>query len=84
MIIKVLGSGCANCHKLEALAVQAVEELGLDAQIVKVTDYPTIMGYGVMSTPALVIDEKLALAGRVPAYAEVLTMLRRAVTDGSI
>jgi len=82
MIIKVLGSGCANCHKLEALAVQAVEELGLDAQIVKVTDYPAIMGYGVMSTPALVIDEKLVLAGRVPSYEEVVTMLRRSSTEG--
>jgi small redox-active disulfide protein 2 len=77
MIIKVLGSGCANCHKLEALAVQAVGELGIDAEIVKVTDYPEIMAYGVMSTPALVVDEKLVLAGRVPSYDEVRTILTR-------
>jgi small redox-active disulfide protein 2 len=77
MIIKVLGSGCANCQKLEALANKAVAELGLDAQILKVTDYPEIMAYGVMSTPALVIDEKLVLAGRVPSYDEVVTLLKR-------
>lgn len=79
MIIKVLGSGCANCHKLESLAVRAVEELGLDAEIVKVTDYPEIMSFGVMSTPALVVDGKVVLAGRVPSYDEVRTMLARTV-----
>ena len=77
MVIKVLGSGCANCQKLEALATKAVGELGLDAQILKVTDYPEIMAYGVMSTPALVIDEKLVLAGRVPSYDEVVVLLKR-------
>jgi len=77
MVIKVLGSGCANCQKLEALANKAVVELGLDAQILKVTDYPEIMAYGVMSTPALVVDEKLVLAGRVPSYDEVVTLLKR-------
>jgi small redox-active disulfide protein 2 len=78
MIIKVLGSGCANCHKLEGLAAKAVAELGLDAQVVKVTDIQAIMAYGVMSTPALVVDEELKLAGRVPSYDEVVTVLRRA------
>ena len=77
MVIKVLGSGCANCQKLEALANKAVVELGLDAQILKVTDYSEIMAYGVMSTPALVVDEKLVLAGRVPSYDEVVTLLKR-------
>jgi len=77
MVIKVLGSGCANCQKLEALATRAIGELGIDAQILKVTDYPEIMAYGVMSTPALVIDEKLVLAGRVPSYDEVVTLLKR-------
>jgi len=77
MVIKVLGSGCMNCQKLEALARRASEELGLDAEIVKVTEYPEIMAYGVMSTPGLVIDEKLALAGRVPSYDEVVSILAR-------
>jgi small redox-active disulfide protein 2 len=78
MIIKVLGSGCANCQKLEGLAAKAVAELSLDAEVVKVTDIQAIMAYGVMSTPALVVDEELKLAGRVPSYDEVVTVLQRA------
>lgn len=77
MIVKVLGSGCANCKKLEDLAAKAVADLGIDAEIVKVTDIGEIMGYGVMSTPALVVDEQLRLAGRVPSYDEVVTILQR-------
>jgi small redox-active disulfide protein 2 len=77
MIIKVLGSGCMNCQKLEALATRAIGELGIDAQVLKVTEYPDIMRYGVMSTPALVIDEQLVLAGRVPSYDEVVTFIKR-------
>lgn len=77
MVIKVLGSGCSNCAKLEALAVRAAEELGLDADIVHVTDIADIMAYGVMSTPALVVDEQLRLAGRVPSLDEVVTILQR-------
>jgi len=75
MVIKILGSGCANCQKLEGLAKKAVGELGLDAEIVKVTEYPDIMAYGVMSTPALVVDEELKLAGRVPSYEDVKRIL---------
>jgi len=77
MVIKVLGSGCANCQRLEALASRAVDELGIDAQVLKVTDIKDIMGYGVMSTPGLVVDEKLVLAGRVPSYSEVVALLSR-------
>lgn len=78
MVIKVLGTGCANCRKLEALATRAVDELGLDAEVVKVTDMKDIMAYGVMSTPALVIDEELKLAGRVPAYEQLVDLIARA------
>ena len=78
MIVKVLGSGCANCHKLEDLVRKAVEENDIDAEIVEVTDMPQIMAYGVMSTPALVIDEELKLAGRVPSYDDVVALLKRA------
>lgn len=80
MIIKVLGSGCASCHKLEELAAKAVADLGIDAEIVKVTDIAEIMGYGVMSTPALVIDEELKVAGRVPSYDDVVTILRKSAS----
>ncbi len=78
MVIKVLGSGCANCRKLEDLARQAVEQLGLDAEVVEVQDIAEIMAYGVMSTPALVVDEQLKLAGRVPSLDEVVRVLERA------
>ena len=75
MIIKVLGPGCNNCKKLEGLARQAIDALGLDATIEKITDYPTIVGYGVMSTPALVVDEKLVLSGRVPTAGHLRELL---------
>jgi small redox-active disulfide protein 2 len=77
MIIKVLGGGCENCQKLKAHAQKAVEELGLDAQIQAVTDFAEIMKYGVMSTPALVVDEKVISAGKVPAYSQVVNWLRQ-------
>lgn len=63
MIIKILGTGCAKCKKLEANAIKAVE--GMEAEIQKVTDINEIMDYGVMMTPALVIDEKVVSAGKV-------------------
>jgi small redox-active disulfide protein 2 len=75
MIIKVLGPGCHNCKTLERVTRQAIAELGLDATIEKVEDYPTIVGYGVLSTPALVVDEKVVLSGRVPRTAEVRQLL---------
>ncbi|MEK6265106.1 MAG: thioredoxin family protein [Clostridium sp.] len=71
MIIKVLGSGCASCKKLEANTKQAVEELGIDATIEKVEDFKKIMAYGVMKTPALVVDEKVKIMGRVPTTEEI-------------
>jgi small redox-active disulfide protein 2 len=75
VIIKVLGSGCANCVNLEKATRQAIADLGIDATIEKVTDYPTILGYGVMSTPGLVVDEKVVLAGRVPNAAQIRDLL---------
>lgn len=71
MIIKVLGSGCANCKKLEENTRKAVEELGIDATIEKVTDFKKIMAYGVMKTPALVVDEKVKIMGRVASAEEI-------------
>lgn len=75
MIIKVLGPGCRNCQNLERATRQAVEGLGLTATIEKVTDYRTIVGYGVMATPALVVDEKLLVTGRVPTPGEIRDLL---------
>ena len=75
MIIKILGSGCANCVNLERVTREAVADLGIDAQFEKVTNYPAIVGYGVMTTPGLVVDEKVVLAGRVPTTAQVRELL---------
>jgi len=75
MIIKVLGPGCTNCKNLERVTREAVDALGLDATIEKVEDYAAIMGYGVMSTPALVVDEQVLVSGRVPKAAEVRELL---------
>ncbi len=73
--IKVLGPGCANCKRLEQIARQEVENLGLTAEIEKVTDYGQMMAYGVMSTPGLVIDEKVVSYGRIPTNEEVTNWL---------
>ena len=81
LTIKVLGSGCANCKKLEAATRQAISNLGIEAEIVHVTEYPEIMKYNIMSTPGLVINEKLVSAGRVPNEAEVTTFLTTALTE---
>lgn len=80
MIIKILGSGCPNCQKTKALANQVVEELNLDAQVEAVTDLAAIMGYGVVSTPAIVIDEKLVGSGGVPSHQQMVDLLQQAST----
>ncbi|MDD3803388.1 MAG: thioredoxin family protein [bacterium] len=65
MKIEILGTGCPKCKKLEENAKKAVEELKIDAEIVKITDIKEIMKYKVMMTPALVVDGKVVLSGRV-------------------
>ncbi len=75
MNVKVLGSGCAKCRKLEALVKEVVQENGLDAVVEKVTDVADIIGYGVMTTPALVVDEKVVVSGSVPSKAKLKELL---------
>lgn len=76
--IKVLGSGCANCKRLEQMVQTAIGELSAQAEVQKVTEYPEIMKYLVMSTPGLVIDEKLVSSGRIPAMAEIKDWIGKA------
>jgi small redox-active disulfide protein 2 len=71
MVIKILGTGCAKCHQLEENTRKAVADLGIDATIEKVEDMKDIVKYGVMRTPALVVDEKIKVMGRVPSSEEI-------------
>lgn len=75
MEIKILGSGCKKCISLTENTKSAVEELGLDANISKVTDFADISAYGVMSTPALVVDEKVVSFGKVLKPKEIKNLL---------
>jgi small redox-active disulfide protein 2 len=75
MDIKVLGPGCANCLTLESRTREALTRLGKDATIEKVTDTATIVGYGILSTPALVIDDTVVVAGRVPTVRQLTGLL---------
>lgn len=76
MKIKILGPGCANCQRLEERTKEAVEALGLDVNLEKVTDAAEIASYGIMRTPGLVIDDMVVVAGRVPSTREISDLLR--------
>jgi small redox-active disulfide protein 2 len=80
MLVKVLGPGCKNCIALEKATHEAIDRLGLDATVEKVTDYAAIAGYGVVATPALVVDDQVVSSGRVltpTRVAELLTAAAR-------
>ena len=76
MEIKVLGTGCANCKFLESNVRKAVEELGIEALVSKEEDIVKIMGYGILRTPGLVIDEKVVLSGKIPSVAELKELIQ--------
>ncbi|BEG98878.1 thioredoxin family protein [Bacteroides sedimenti] len=77
MEIKILGSGCAKCKTLEKLTREVVEQNGIEASISKVEDIMEIMKYGVMATPALVVDGKVVIKGRVPSQQEIKEALTK-------
>ncbi len=81
LTVKVLGSGCANCKRLEAAVRQALSQLAIEAEVIKVTEYPHIMAYKILSTPGLVINERVVSSGRVPSEAEVITFITTALTE---
>lgn len=76
MIIKILGVGCSKCEKVEKNVRKAVEELDIDATIEKVEDLKEIVSYGVMSAPAIVIDEKVKMVGKIPSVKEIKKILQ--------
>jgi small redox-active disulfide protein 2 len=77
MEIKILGPGCAKCNTLDKLTHEVVDKNGINATITKVEDIMEIMKYGVMSTPALVVDEKVVVKGRVPSAEEIKQLLTK-------
>lgn len=79
LTIKVLGSGCENCKKVEAMTRKALVMFGAEAQVIKVTDWAEIKKYPILGTPGLVVNEKVVCAGRVPSETEVTTWLANAL-----
>lgn len=77
MIIKILGTGCPNCKKLEANTKEALNQMGLNLPVVKVTNMEDIMSYDIMSLPGLVLDQKLVSAGKVLSTQAVIEILRQ-------
>jgi small redox-active disulfide protein 2 len=81
LTIKVLGSGCANCKRVEQIARKVITDLAIEAEVIKVTEYPDIMAYNILSTPGLVINEKVVSSGRIPTPAEVTTFVTNALME---
>jgi len=79
LTIKILGPGCANCKRLEEIARKAATNMGVEAEFIKVTAYNDILAYNILSTPGLVINEKVVSSGRIPAPASVTTWLADAL-----
>ncbi|MCX6235694.1 MAG: thioredoxin family protein [Bacteroidetes bacterium] len=79
MEIKVLGTGCANCKNLEKLTLKALDEMGMNTPVIKEEDIMKIMSYGVMRTPALIINEKVVVSGRVPSVKELKEIIGREI-----
>lgn len=80
--IKILGTGCPNCSKLESETKKAVQNLAIEAEFEKVTDFKKIMEYDVLSTPGLVINGEVVSSGRIPSQAELTSYLSSAMAEG--
>ncbi len=79
--IKILGTGCPNCKRLEQETRKAVSNLAIDAEFEKVTDYQKIMEYDILSTPGLVINEKVVSTGKIPSQSDLVTLLANALEE---
>lgn len=80
--IKILGSGCANCKKLEAVARQATQNLNIQAEFEKITDMGKMVTYDILATPALVINEKVVSSGKIPTVADIQGWISSSGTEG--
>ena len=83
MKVKVLGPGCTNCKRLASNTQEALKKLGIDAPVLKIEDYAEIAKYSVMSTPALVIDEKVLFTGKVPSVMELTEIISKGTVQKS-
>jgi len=79
--LKVLGTGCAKCKTLEKVTIEVVNENNFDAEVQKVEDIVQIMNYGIMTTPALLINEKVAFSGRIPSKTEIKNFIEKAINE---
>ena len=79
--IKILGTGCPNCKKLEQETKKAVKNLAIEAEFEKITDYMKIMDYDILSTPGLVINEKVVSSGKIPSQGEITSFLTSALEN---
>ena len=79
LTIKVLGSGCANCKRVEQIVRKVVTTLALEAEVIKVTDYNDIASYNILATPGLVINEKVVSSGRIPSESEITILITNAL-----
>ena len=82
MNVKILGSGCPNCKRLEKTTREALAEMGVEATVTKVTDFADILSYNIIATPGLVIDEQVVSYGRVPNRAEITSLIATALAKG--
>jgi len=79
--LKILGTGCAKCNTLEKVTIEIVKENNIDAEILKVEDIVQIMNYHVLSTPALVVNEKVVFSGRLPSKSEIKVYIEKAINE---
>lgn len=84
MEVRILGSGCPNCKRLEKVAREALAEMGVEGTVTKVTSFNDIMAYDIIATPGLVVDEKVVSSGRVPSKAEVVSLIATALSEASV
>lgn len=79
LTVKILGAGCSNCERLYEVTRRAADSLGAQVEVIKITDFPEMMKYGILQTPGLVVNEELIMVGKVPSLADMTTILTKAL-----